>query len=101
MKNMIISNENNKIFDNYQDVSVCNHCEHYYTSACDGKCKKANCSNEKPSQNASDDFCKAFIPTRRYFIMEDLRRIKRHLRLLDWILGILTILVILQCIGVL
>lgn len=85
------------IFDDYQDVNVCNHCEHYYTSACDGKCKKLS---EESSENSPDNFCKAYAPIRGYLIQEEIKRIKRHLRLSDLILLILTITLLLKSLGV-
>ena len=84
-------------FDNYQDVNICNHCEHYYTSACDGKCKNVS---EKSSENPSDNFCKAYVPIRGYLIQEEIKRIKRHLRLSDLILLIITIMLFLDSLGV-
>ena len=85
------------IFDDYQDVNQCNHCEHYYTSACDGKCKNVS---EKSSENPSDNFCKAYVPIRGYLIQEEIKRIKRHIRLSDLILLILTIMLLLDSLGV-
>lgn len=84
-------------FDDYKEVNICNHCEHYYTSACDGKCKKLS---ENSSENAPDDFCKAFVPIRGDLIQEEIVGIKRHLRGLDWILIILVTTLLLDSLGV-
>lgn len=80
-------------FDNYQDVNLCNHCEHYYTSACDGKCKKLS---EESSENAQDNFCNAFIPTRKDFILDKITGIKGRIRLLESIIIALVLVHLLE-----
>lgn len=83
------------IFDDYKDVNKCNHCEHYYTSACDGKKL-----NENPFENAPDNFCGAFVPTRKDFIEDEIEGIKRHLMALDVVLLGLVVTLLLESLGV-
>ena len=97
------------IFDDYEDLKnlhICETCEAYWNSTCDGKkdwktektdccpkgVKESNYSNENTPQNPSDDFCRAYIPTRRYFILSEIKRIKRVCMALILALCILAII---------
>ena len=97
------------IFDDYEDLKnlhICDKCEAYWNSTCDGKkdwktekteycpkgVKESNCDNENAPQKPSDALCRSYIPTRRYFILSEIKRIKRVCMALILALCILAII---------
>ncbi len=71
-------------FDDWQDVRDCDGCQHYWNNTCDA-----------PS-DASKSPCKAFLGTRKVFILEDMKTLQKSNKRLKTALTLLAI-----CVGIL
>lgn len=76
-------------FDNWDDVNICNHCEHYWNSTCDAVNKPCQNSNENTAQSEKQTVCKAFTPTRRETYEQDIKTLQKGYNSLWWALMIL------------
>ena len=63
--------ENQKLFDEWNEVNECTNCESWWTSQCDGTPE----GSERP--------CKAFKATRKVKIPEDIEALKNVVRALE------------------
>ena len=63
--------ENQKLFDEWNEVNECTNCESWWTSQCDGTPE----GSERP--------CKAFKATRKVKIPEDIEALKNNVRALE------------------